>query len=95
MGKKTPTDLLPHGERIWGLSWVGIVGKEDQTEKSSLLSVPLLKHFGNPSKMGIRFGFNEVALLFGTGLLWNVLFAPPQEGKGCWWLLRFHSELYS
>lgn len=37
-----------------------------------------LKHFGNPSKMGIRFGFNEGALLFGVWLLWNVL---SKEGR--------------
>lgn len=31
--------------------------------------------------MGIRFGFNEVALLFGVGLPWNVLPVPPQGGE--------------
>ena len=79
-GKQNPPNkiLPPHGEGVWG----PVLGKQMVArEKSSLWSLPLFRHLGNPRKMGIRFGFNEVALLFGVGLPWNVFSVPPQGGE--------------
>lgn len=96
MGEKIPRfSPPPLGWRDLGLVLGGYSGRGGPNwRKRSLLSVPLLKRSGNPSKMGIRFGFNEGALLFGVGLLWNVLScSSPRRGRDAddshvsWWIV--------
>ena len=60
----------------------GPVGRQRPNgKKRSLWSGPLFKRLGDPGKMGIRFGFNEVALLCGVGLLWNGPSVPLGGGE--------------
>lgn len=82
MGKKTPTDpLLPHGERIWGLSWVGIVGKEGQTEKSSLLSVPFLKPLGILARWELGLDLTRWLYCLARGCSGMCSLLLPKRGK--------------
>lgn len=81
------------GEGIWCLPWVGLLGKKDLARK--VAHCLTLKRAGNPSKMGIRFGFNEAALLFGAGCLGMCPLVLLQGGEETLMTLMFHGELYS